>query len=133
MTTMIRPNKKAEQADAIERLRALLKPGDTVFTILRHVSSSGMSRSISCVIPDAEQGFHDITWLVGRALDYPRRDDGGLKVTGCGMDMSWHLVYNLGWALWPKGFDHTERTHPRNGSKEPRDTDGGYALTARWL
>ena len=35
-----------EKTEAIERLRKILKPGDRVYTILRHVSRSGMQRVI---------------------------------------------------------------------------------------
>ena len=42
---------KAEQAEAIAKLREWLKPGDTVYTVLEHVSASGMSRTIKVVIP----------------------------------------------------------------------------------
>ena len=42
---------KAEKAEALARLREWLKPGDTVYTILEHVSSSGMSRAIRFVLP----------------------------------------------------------------------------------
>jgi hypothetical protein len=41
---------KAERDRCIEDLRTLLKPGDTVHTVLRHVSRSGMFRRISPVI-----------------------------------------------------------------------------------
>lgn len=41
----------ADQALACAELRKLLKPGDTVYTVLRHVSSSGMFRVIDLVIP----------------------------------------------------------------------------------
>lgn len=43
--------KQIEQAEAVRDLHKLLKPGDVVYTILRHVSSSGMSRVIDLVIP----------------------------------------------------------------------------------
>jgi hypothetical protein len=56
------------------------------------------------------------------------RNREGIVVGGCGMDMGFHLVYNLGATLWPKG---TEKPHgTRNG--EP-DTSGGYALKSRWI
>uniref|UniRef100_A0AB74UFV0 Uncharacterized protein n=1 Tax=Caulobacter phage BL57 TaxID=3348355 RepID=A0AB74UFV0_9VIRU len=42
---------KAEQAEAVASLRKLLKPGDSVYCILRHVSSSGMLRVIDLAIP----------------------------------------------------------------------------------
>lgn len=35
--------------EARKRLKEVLKPGDTVYTILRHVSRSGMTRHISLV------------------------------------------------------------------------------------
>ena len=53
---------------------------------------------------------------------------GGLVIGGCGMDMGFHVVYNLGRAMWPDGTPDPHGT--RNG--EP-DRDGGYALKHRWL
>lgn len=41
----------ADRADACAELRKLLKPGDTVYTVLKHCSSSGMMRVIDLVIP----------------------------------------------------------------------------------
>ena len=40
---------KEEQAESREFLRGLLNPSDKVYTILRHVSRSGMSRRISTI------------------------------------------------------------------------------------
>lgn len=120
--------KAAERAEAIETLRKSLKPRDTVYTILRHVSRSGMSRSISAVIVrDGE--IVEIDWLVCRILGLRfDSNNGGAKLSGCGMDMGFHLVYELGSALWPDG---TPEPHSyRNG--EP-DTHGGYALNHRWI
>lgn len=42
---------QAQRAKAAAELKKLLKPGQTVYTVLRHVSSSGMSRVIDVVIP----------------------------------------------------------------------------------
>lgn len=130
-----KPRTKAQQkaddrAEACAKLRELLQPGDTVYTILRRVSRSGMMRHISCVIVDGRYGgMNDITWLVARACgDTMDRDTGGIKVGGCGMDMGFHIVYRLGRKLWPDGTDKPHGT--RNGQP---DTDGGYALKHRWL
>lgn len=41
--------KDAERQKAIEKLRLFIKPGDRIFTILRSVSRSGMSRTIDLV------------------------------------------------------------------------------------
>jgi len=116
---------KAQRTEALARLHEILKPGDTVHTILRHVSRSGMMREISVIGPNNE----DITWHVMHVGGYRRSDKtGGLRVSGCGMDMGFHVVYNLGCAMWPDGTPDPHGT--RNGDP---DSDGGYALKHRWL
>lgn len=110
------------------KLRKMIKPGATVYSVLRHVSATGMTRDISLYI--VRQGnILDITNLAidaTRSARSPR--DGYMRVTGCGMDMCWHAVYVLGTYLWPNG---TRKPHGvRNG--EP-DHDGGYALQHRHL
>jgi hypothetical protein len=112
-----------------EQLLKILKPGDTVYTILRHVSASGMSRRIDLyTIKDNTK-----VYLSGYAADLmgdklSDKPGGGIVVTGCGMDMGFSLVCNLGYCLWPNG---TPEAHGwRNG--EP-DSDGGYALKHEWL
>ncbi len=120
--------KRAEIMEATEALRGILKPGDRVYTVLRHVSASGMSRCISIkVCRDGTIGTLD--GMVARALGYrtsPKH--GGCIVTGAGMDMGFHLVYNLGRRLWPDGTPEPHGT--RNGQP---DRDGGYALIHEWL
>lgn len=147
--------KRDERADALRQLRALLKPGAKVYTILRHASSSGMSRVIDLAIPVREYRdvypraadgstdydakprrvfvglrIRNIGYLAARAMGYTFENGRhyGIRVGGCGMDMGFHLVYNLGATLWPKG---TPKPHGmRNG--EP-DRCGGYALNHEWL
>ncbi len=135
---------RAEQAEALDQLRELLKPGDTVRTILRHVSRSGMSRSISLVM--VEDGkVRDISWLCARAdLGKLDRKNDGVKVGGCGMDMGFHLVYTLSRMLFQGRFpcagkncpsnDHNNPPYPKRRKGTPRQhSDGGYALSHRWL
>jgi len=117
---------KTERASAIDRLREMLNPGDTVYTILRHVSKSGMTRHIGLVIIRDGYTLHP-NYNVAAALDLPLKRDA-VSVSGCGMDMGFHIVYNLGMVLWPKGTDTPHGT--RNG--EP-DSCGGYALKHAWL
>ncbi len=120
--------KELQKQAARDKLREILKPGMTVHTTLRHCSRSGMQRSIAlCVSHDGE--VTDISWLAARAMnDTIDHKNGGIKIGGCGMDMGFALVYNLGYALWPNG---TPEPHgKRNG--EP-DSAGGYALKHRWL
>lgn len=92
-----------ERNEAKEKLRGWLKPGDTVFTILRHVSRSGMMRHIS-LVANVEGETMDITYWAAKAMGDKLADDGGIKVGGCGMDMGFSLVYSLGRTLYPDGF-----------------------------
>jgi hypothetical protein len=103
---------------AIERLLThYVKPGTKVYTIMRHVSSSGMSRNISLVIANGEEVI-DITYYAAHALGDKLIESKGhraIRVNGCGMDMGFHLVYNLSSVLF-KGQDRA-----------------GYVLKQGWL
>lgn len=111
--------KEREQQEAIKELKKFLKRGMTIYTILRHVSQTGMSRRISLmVIKNNEPYFID--HLASKALDYRRQfPKEGLVVSGCGMDMGFHLVNSLSYAL-----------HGMKGNKKHR---GGYSFNHRWL
>lgn len=109
--------KRKEYAHA--RLRETLKHGDTVYTVLRHVSASGMSRRIDLYTmrdnrPQYLSGYASI--LTGWKL----HDNGGIIVGGCGMDMGFHLVYTLSAILF--------RDDPIEGR-----THSGYELRHQWL
>lgn len=79
-----------------------LSEGDTVYTVLRSVSSSGMSRTISLKV--AKDGkILDLTYYASIVLDWPLVEVNGsraLRVGGCGMDMGFHTVYSLSRALF---------------------------------
>lgn len=123
------PKARAEYCRA--ELKKLIKPGARIDLVLRSVSKSGMSRTISAfIVVPAKKGapayLRNIDNLVADLIGWT--NDGGIKVTGCGMDMGFHLVYTLGALMWPKG---TPKPHgKRNG--EP-DRAGGYALKHNWL
>ena len=94
----------------------------TVFTVLRHVSASGMSRDIShFTIHDGE--LMNITWHVSKvsSANSSLRERNGfnvVRVNGCGMDIGFHSVYSLSIALFcPNKYDH----------------DSAYKLNQRWL
>lgn len=117
----------AKQSRIIE-LRAMLSPGDTVYTTLKHVSRSGMMRVIDLRVIRGDVP-HRITWSVCQALGYPYNDKhDGLRVDGCGMDMGFHVVYNLGHVIWPNG---TPEPHGRRNGVP--DSAGGYALKHQWM
>lgn len=115
--------------DDAEYLRQMLPPGTTVYTVLRHVSRSGMDRVVSCYVMGKDgNGECAPHWLpsprIARVLgpgwrDDPKRD--GNHVGGVGMDMGFHLVYTLSYALYGKG---------KYGQAAD---DAGRVLTQRWL
>ena len=89
----------------------------TVYTVLRSVSASGMTRHISLKVAQGDD-ILDITYLAAQALGDKLHDKHGwntIKVNGCGMDMGFHLVYNLSSVL----FAGQERA--------------GYKIAQRWL
>jgi len=114
---------------AILELKKILKPGDTVRTILRHVSASGMTRRIDAyAVQDGETRF--LSGYIAKAVGYRLDRKGGLVVSGCDMDIGFDIVYQLGCTLWPS--DDGKYSKQRNGDKGP-ETDGGYLLRQEWL
>lgn len=135
---------KEEKDEAIGRLKARLTPGDTIYTTVHSVSSSGMSRQISLYITEKNEHVKngmwicDITRLAARAIggSLDRKNNEYLVMGGVGMDVCFEAVYCLGNALYPDGVpcagekwcrsnDHT------NGSHDYSDhihRDGGYAF-----
>ena len=117
-TMTIKQEKQNERQQSISALLAHFSSGDyTVYTALKHVSSSGMMRHISCYIA-RDNKIVDITWHVARVLDLKRADNGGVKVGGCGMDMGFHIVYELSCVLFcPSKYEH----------------DSAYKLKQQWI
>jgi hypothetical protein len=112
--------KQAERDDARERLLSYyIKEGQTVYTSVKSVSSSGMSRTMSLYVVDGDK-IQNITYYVAQALEWPLVEKNGsrvLRVGGCGMDMGFHTVYTLASVLFA-------------GSVEG---DAGYSLRHEWL
>lgn len=99
---------KHQQQEYIEALRGHLKPGDTIYTILRHVSQSGMTRHITLLtLRDGTPSY--CTWQVAQALQYRLNGDDGMIVSGAGMDMGFHVVYELSHALFGDGYALKQR------------------------
>jgi hypothetical protein len=155
MTTKLSKAQQAERDAAIMELRSIFPPNSTVSVVLRHVSRSGMERAISVISPD----LRDVSWLVARATGFKMHGaHEGLKVGGCGMDMGFHVVYSLSRTLYGaeggytcngikpydanyntnanycRSNDHVnERGASSNYTPGRVHSDGGYALSSRWL
>lgn len=137
METKIKPLTKA-QAAAAEReefaakLRAIIKPGDAVYTVQER-RGRGTTRYVSLLLPriadDGKPYIQNITYWAGKAMGSPL-NDGQLSFGGWGYSATFQAVYNLGRALWPDGDG--KYTRHRNGDAGP-ETDGGYMLSQSGL
>lgn len=111
--------KHLHQSQANESLQKMLGHGQTVYTALKHVSTSGMSRHISCLIVN-DGKIVCIDHYVSIILDWKRSEKGGIIIGGCGMDMGFHLVYSLSSVLF------------RGDEVKPLDR-AGYILEHSWI
>ena len=152
---------QSERDGYIADLRETLKPGDTLYTVLRSVSRTGMSRVIDVYYLANGDANKDGTlrppvkmWLsyrIAKACGLTFMDSGrhgtrngaeGIKIGGCGMDMGFEIVYTLGRVLYPNGFpcagercpsnDHSNGDRNRRKGHMHTD-DGGYAFRQEWL
>lgn len=115
------------EIEAIKKdLRAILPPGSTAYTILRHVSRSGMQRSIDVYALRCHNGEIEKYWItpkVAAVCGYSiSKRHNALTVRGCGMDMGFDVAYNLSYALYDRVTDPALTTR-----------DGGYSLKHQWL
>lgn len=122
-----------DRAEALTELRKILSPGQTVYTVLRSVSSSGMSRTMDLLIIDTDSNgapwIRCISWLVAKACGFAwcSRNDA-IRRNGCGMDMGYDTVSHVGHTVWPDG---TPESHGSRSGKP--DHAGEYALKHSWL
>ena len=114
-----------------------VKPGDKIHIICRNVSRSGMSRQLDFFLLRDNRLIY-ISPHVAEITDHKRHTNGALKVSGCGMDMGFAVVYDLSSRLFPRGYYLQKDEWPRNNDKEIKatgidSTGGGYALTHEWV
>ena len=134
---------KAEQATMREELRALLPPGTTLHTVLRHTSRSGMYRVIDVYrLHDGDRDWlsYRIAKACGMRFDEKREAIG---IGGCGMDMGFAIVSELSAMLYPDGFacigegcpanDHSNGDRNYTVGHQHSKGAGCYAIRHRWL
>jgi hypothetical protein len=119
---MTKLNKEDQQLSKQRLLEEYLTDTRTVYTVLRSVSASGMTRHISLVVAaignDGDPALYDITYHAAKVLGDKLNERNGyrtIKVNGCGMDMGYHLVHSLSSVLFA-GQDRA-----------------GYVLSHRWI
>ncbi len=152
---------EAEKAEALASLREMLKPGDTVYCVLRHRAASGMSRVIDLLIAvdDYETIYPlksaDTAEYPGQR-DYdakPKRKRIGTRIRSIGW-LAYKAGAGDGWddkqsgirirgCGMDMGFEIVYRLGNRlwpEGTPKPHGTRngqpdcyGGYALKSSWL
>lgn len=74
--------------------------GSTINAKVNKVSASGMSRNVALyIVIDGE--IKDISFWAAKALEwnYSNKYNGGIRVTGCGMDMLFATIDALSYAM----------------------------------
>ena len=93
-----------DKEEARTKLRAIFAEQENpkVYTVLRHVSSSGLSKDISLkTVHDGQ--IIDITYYTAKAIGDTLKERNGqraIRVTGGGMDLGYHLVHSLSMSLY---------------------------------
>ena len=124
--TMTKKQQKQEEIEYAKKqlLEFFVKEGDTVYTVLRSVAPSGMSRTMSLKV--AKNGrILDLTYCASVVLDYPLVEVNGsraIRVGGGGMDMGFHVVYSLARVLFREKYEG-----------QPEAVDAGYSLDQAWI
>jgi len=94
---------KQEQEEAKKWLKKTLQKGDTIYTVLRHVSRSGLYRAIELYVIKKNEPLR-ISRAASMLLEgYDEKHDA-CKAHGCGMDTGFNLVYNLAYSLYKDGY-----------------------------
>jgi hypothetical protein len=111
-----------KELSAQRLLSDYLNETNTVYTVLRGASSSGLTQYVSLMVPGLDHAgkpdLFNITWHVSNVLGDKLHDKEGhrvLKLQGGGMDLGFNVVYNLSSVLYA-GQDRA-----------------GYVLKHRWL
>jgi hypothetical protein len=97
-------NNNYPETNSLETLKKFLKEGDTVYTIVKRVSRSGMSRLIKFYTIKENKIVDlscDVASILGCRYSY---DKDGVKVDGCGMDMCFASVYKVASELCDDGY-----------------------------
>ena len=106
--------KTMNQKQAIEYLKSIIDEGDTIYYVVKQVSNSGMYRHITFYKFGVKDEFREgedrvepywLTRTMCVALDYRFKDKTGcMGVSGCGMDMGFSVIHNLGHVLFNDGY-----------------------------
>lgn len=83
---------QTEKNEAYEYLKKFR--GQNFGCVIKSVSRSGMSRRMEFY----SNNFDNLGYYIARIIDYPYNDKG-LSVSGCGMDMVFHVLSSLNYRM----------------------------------
>lgn len=86
--------KEQKQKEAQDYLLTFIKPDTKLIIAIKSVSSSGMCRRMRVMANE-----RDITYYIADLCDLSLNDKG-LKIQGCGMDMTFWLADMITYCLW---------------------------------
>ena len=93
--------KEKERLEAVKTLKEWgVIDGITINAKVNNVSQSGMSRNVGLyIIKNGD--LLNISYWAAKALEWGYKDgyNGGVKVSGCGMDMLFHTIDALSYAM----------------------------------
>jgi hypothetical protein len=92
--------------EARQELLGILQPGDTVYSIVRHVTQSGMTRDIS-FFANGKDGLRAISFEMSVLFGEKPKERHGhwvVRTRGAGMDMAFKNVYDLSHILFKDGY-----------------------------
>jgi len=96
-------------AERIAQLKHYIAPGDTLYTVLAYVSRDGTSRRIK-ILAIRDGAPVDLSRYAADVLEWRYNDkDGAVVVSGCGMDMGFHLAYSLSSVVLGDGYAVSHR------------------------
>ncbi len=149
--------KEQAKKDLLKMFAGDIKKGKppVIYTTVKHVSQRGMMRHIDINYIKNNKPIK-LNWyiqrlgLFKRAKNYDSKNADSLRVSGCGMDMGFHVVYNLSSILYEDNFyclgndclsnDHTNDRKPYqfedkkgNYIKGKKHSSGSYLLNQEWL
>lgn len=85
---------------AVESLKNFINPGDTLIIAFCDQSASGMSRRYR-VILTGDKTIYDVEPLIAKACGLRMgKNQTGIRVNGCGMDMTWWLIECISYQLF---------------------------------
>ena len=99
---------RLEREEIKQQLKKELKNCKTPYTIIDHVSQSGMTRDIRVFLIKNNKPLN-ISYKVARVLNERQGKNTGVRVQGCGMDMGFNTVYNLSRCLFGDGYKIEQR------------------------